>query len=331
MRPLKRVGLALAAAGLLLLPGGVARAQSRAIEPPPSFDQPRANSSMEQPFATGMNGGGGAYSGAPRIKPAEGQGALPPIVRDAGIDQRLNDQVPLDLPFLDETGRAVHLADYVGQRPVVLALVYYECPMLCTQVLNGLTACLKTLKFDAGKDYEVVVVSFNPKDTFELAAAKKANYLQGLGRAGAEAGWHFLTGEQAPILRLANSVGFRYVWDDASKQFVHASAIMLLTPQGKVSRYFYGVDYPPKDVRLGLIEASQNRIGTVVDQVLLYCYHYDPATGKYGVAAMNILRISGVLTVLGIVSFVLLSLRFDPARRKEALATATTHSSGQIG
>lgn len=313
-------GLALASA---LLIGSVAssQAQSRAVEPPPRFDNPLIN---------GMTGGADRYTGA-RTRPGEGQGALPLIVQDAGIDQRLNDQVPLDLEFTDDAGRTVRLADYAGQRPLVLALVYYKCPMLCNQVLNGLVASLKVLKLEPGRDFEIVVVSFNPNETTDLAAAKRANYLKDYGRPGTDAGWHFLTGAQSPILRLTSAVGFRYVWDEPSKQFVHASGIMLLTPQGRLSRYFYGVEYSPRDLRLGLIEASQNRIGNLVDQVLLYCYHYDPATGKYSVVAMNVLRLAGILTVLAIVTYILVSLRREPARRVEPLASASSPGSGQIG
>lgn len=300
---------------------GTAAAQSREVPPPPRFDTPLVN---------GMNGGQERYTGA-RTRPGEGQGALPPIVRDAGIDQRLNDQVPLDLEFTDDAGRVVRLGEYAGKRPIVLALVYFGCPMLCNQVLNGLTSSLKVLKLEPGKDFEVVVASFNPNETPTLAAAKRANYLKDYGRPGTDAGWHFLTGSQTSILHLTSAVGFRYVWDEPSKQYVHASAIMLLTPEGKLSRYFYGVEYSPKDMRLGLIEASQNRIGTVVDQVLLYCYHYDPATGKYSVVAMNVLRLAGILTVLAIVTYILVSLRREPARKVEPLASASTPGPGQIG
>jgi protein SCO1/2 len=226
-----------------------------------------------------------------------------------GLDQRLNEQLPLDLSFHDETGKPVQLRDYFGEKPVVLALVYYQCPMLCTLVLNGLLRSLRALSFTAGTEFTVVTVSFDPRETPTLAATKKATYLHEYARSGAEAGWHFLTGEEPAIRRLTQAVGFRYVYDAKTDQYAHASGILVLTPQGRIARYFYGVEYAPRDLRLGLVEASANKIGSPVDQLLLLCYHYDPAAGKYGVLITNVLRLAGVATVLGLGTFMLVMFR----------------------
>ena len=239
------------------------------------------------------------------------QTGLPPALKNVGIDQKLNQQVPLDLAFRDENGETVKLGQYFGKRPVVLSLVYYDCPMLCTQVLNGMVGAFKTLAFVPGAEYEVVTVSFDPSETPQLAAAKKrlyVDYLPEAKRQGATNAWHFLTGDEASIRSLTEAVGFRYQWDEETKQFAHASGIMVLTPEGKLAQYYYGIEYSPKDLRLGLVEASANKIGTPVDQLLLYCYHYDPATGKYGAAVMNMVRLGGLLTIVGI-TILLLALR----------------------
>jgi protein SCO1/2 len=249
--------------------------------------------------------------------PARAQNALPAPLRGIGLDQRLNEQVPLDLTFHDETGKAVQLREYFGEKPVVLALVYYECPMLCSLVLNGLLRSLRTLSFAVGEEFNVVTVSFNPWETPALAAAKKEMYLQSYARPGAEAGWHFLTGDEEAIQQLTRAVGFRYVYDPQSKQYAHASGIMVLTPEGKIARYFYGIEYAPRDLRLGLVEASASTIGSPVDQVLLLCYHYDPQTGKYGVVIMSVLRLAGVATVLSLGTFMLVMFRRD--RRQKAV------------
>jgi len=225
------------------------------------------------------------------------------LLDDVRYDQQLDAQVPLDLLFRDEAGQVVRFGDYFGRRPVILALVYYECPMLCSQVLNGLTSALDILKFDAGKQYDVVAVSFNPKEGPGLAAAKKRTYMERYRRPGAEAGWHFLTGTPESIAQLTKATGFKYVWDERTKQYAHAAGVMVLTPEGRISKYFFGIEYSPRDLRFGLIEASQEKIGTPVDQLLLYCYHYDPTTGKYGMAAMTALRIGGLLTMLALVAF----------------------------
>lgn len=236
---------------------------------------------------------------------ARAPSGLPKALDNVGIDQKLNEQLPLDLVFKDETGASVKLGDYFGKKPVLLSLVYYQCPMLCNQVLNGMVTAFKVMNFKAGQEFEVVTVSFDPRETPELAAAKKntyVNYLPADRRAGATSGWHFLTGDEASIKRITDAVGFRYHWDDATNQFVHASGIFLTTPNGKLARYFYGIEYAPRDVRLGLIEAADNKIGSPVDQLLLYCYHYDPATGKYGAVVMNMMRVGGVITLIAIVA-----------------------------
>jgi protein SCO1/2 len=232
---------------------------------------------------------------------------LPTALRDVRIEQKLDQQLPLDLIFRDESGQPVELGQYFGRKPVVLAFVYYDCPMLCTQVLNGMVTSFRVLPFQMGKEYEVVTVSFDPRETSALATAKKRiylNYLPEKMRAGANSGWHFLTGDQASITQLTETAGLHYRYDEATKQFAHASGIMLTTPQGKLSRYFYGIEYAARDVRLGLIESSENKIGSPVDQLLLYCYHYDPATGKYGAAVMKIMRIAGVATLLAIIAMI---------------------------
>lgn len=252
--------------------------------------------------------------------------ARPDALADVGIEQRLDEELPLDLVFRDEAGREVQIGDYFGDRPVILSLVYYECPMLCTMVLNGLVSSLADLDFDDGNEFEVVTVSFNPKDTPDLASRKKQTYLGKYGRDGAEDGWHFLTGEAGSIEALTEAVGFKYKFIPETGEFVHASSIMVLTPLGKLSKYFYGIDYPEFDLRLGLVEASDNKIGSPVDQILLYCYHYDPTTGKYGMVIMNVIRVAGTLTVLMLVGFMLLMFRRDRQRKEQDNPTETVLS-----
>ncbi|HEY3171868.1 MAG TPA: SCO family protein [Thermoanaerobaculia bacterium] len=242
----------------------------------------------------------------------------PPILRNVAIEQHLDRPLPLDLPFRDEAGRSVRLADYFGKRPVVLVLAYYNCPMLCTQVLNGLLSASRVLSFDAGREFEIVTVSFDPRDTPEAARAKKEPYVARYGRPGAAAGWHFLTGEARSIAGLTEAVGFRYARDEAIGQFAHASAIYVATPDGRLSRYFFGIEYAPRDLRLALVEASRGKIGTPVDQLLLYCYHFDPAAGRYGAVVMNMVRVGGVAAVLVLTVFLLLMWRRD--RRRDAAA-----------
>ena len=246
-----------------------------------------------------------------RRDPGIPSSVVPKALREVGYDQHLNEQVPPDIPFLDETGRTVRLGDYFGARPVVLALVYYDCPMLCTQVLTSLTSALGVLSLDAGKDFEIVTVSFDPREKPALAAAKKATYLERYKRPGAAAGWHFLTGDESSIKRLTSAVGFRYVWDDDLKQFAHPTGITVLTPQGRLSRYLFGVEYWPRDLRFALIDASAGKIGSAADQVLLYCYHYDPEAGRYGFAIMRVVRLAGVATVLALGALIAVLVRRD--------------------
>jgi protein SCO1/2 len=241
--------------------------------------------------------------------------ARPSLLHDVGFDQRLHEQVPLDLVFRDEAGRAVQLSDYFGTKPVILTLAYYECPMLCPLVLSALLKSLRTLSFDVGDQFNVLTVSIDPRDTPALAATKKTTYLQGYLRPGAAEGWHFLTGEATSIERLTEAVGFRYAYDAETGQYAHAAGIMVLTPQGRIAHYFYGIEYSPRDLRLALVEASANAIGSPVDQVLLLCYRYDPATGRYGIVIMNVVRLAGLATVLALATSVLVMLRRERPRQ----------------
>lgn len=245
------------------------------------------------------------------------QTGLPQSLRDVGIDQRLNEQLPLEAVFRDEMGRQVRLGDYFGGRPVILSLVYYDCPMLCTMVLNGLVRTLRSLPLSAGTDFDVVTLSFDPTEGPELAAAKKEQYITSYRRSGAEQGWHFLTGDEPSIHLVTEEAGFRYTYDPKTGQYAHASGIMVLTPKGKIARYLYGIEYPARDLRLALVEASANRIGSPVDQVLLYCFHYDPATGKYGLVIMNVIRVLGGATVLILATFMVVMFRRDRRRKLE--------------
>jgi protein SCO1/2 len=241
----------------------------------------------------------------------------PPLLENVGIEQHLDAQVPPDLTFRDEAGKTVKLGDYFGHKPLILNLVYYNCTMLCGEALAGLASAMRLVKFDVGNEFDVVTVSFDPRETPEMAAAKKKDYVARYGRANAAAGWHFLTGQPDSINALTKVVGFQYQYDAKSNQYAHATAIMVLTPQGRISRYFYGVDFPPKDLRMGLVEASQGKIGNAVDAVLLYCYHYNPETGKYGAMVANILRLAAGATILimGIFLFILWRLDLSVARK----------------
>jgi protein SCO1 len=252
------------------------------------------------------------------------------MMQRVSIEQNLNAQLPLELTFRDETGTVVRLGDYFGkEKPVVIAFVYYGCPSLCTMVLNGMNQSFRTIDFDIGKDYEVVTVSFDHNETPALAAQKKASYIREYGRSGGEQGWHFLTGELPAIQRLTQAAGFTYVWDDATQQFAHGSAIMVATPDGKLSRYFYGLEYAPKDLRLGLIEASENKIGRLADQVILLCYQYDPLTGKYGFAIMRSLQAGGILTLLVLGSYITIKLTRE-RRASRAQQPAGNHPRGDV-
>jgi protein SCO1/2 len=235
----------------------------------------------------------------------------PALLRDIGFDQRLNEQVPLGLVFRDESGRPVRLRDTVGHKPVILVLAYYECPVLCDVVLNGLLRSLRALSFDVGDQFNVITVSFDPAETPALAAAKKRTYVQRYGRPGAAEGWHFLTGEEPSIRALTRAVGFRYAYDAEKDQYAHATGIMVLTPQGRIARYYYGLEYSSRDLRLGLVEAAASRIGSPIDHVLLYCYQYDPTTGRYGVIIMNVIRLAGLATVAALGGFMVAMFRLD--------------------
>jgi protein SCO1 len=247
----------------------------------------------------------------PQARPPQG---LDPILTNVGVEQKLNSQVPLEAKFRDENGQPVVLKQYFD-KPVILTLVYYTCPMLCSEVLNGTVSSLKPVKFDVGKEFNVVTISIDPKDTPGTAMGKKKMMMARYGRHGAEQGWHFLTGDKENIDAVAKAVGWKYAYDPRSGQYAHASAIMLLTPEGKVSRYFYGIEYSAKDIQFGIMDASQNKIGSIADQVVLYCYHYDPATGKYGVAVMRLVRAAGLLTVALICGFVFMAVRREGDRK----------------
>jgi protein SCO1 len=240
--------------------------------------------------------------------------ALPAPLREIGFDQNIDQRVPLDTTFRNEAGATVRLGDYFGSRPVVLVFAYYDCPMLCTQVINGLSSALGVLSLNPGKDFEIVTVSFNPRDTPASATAKKAVYLERYRRPGAAEGWHFLTGDQPQIDRLTKAAGFRYAWDAETKQFAHPSGVIVLTPDGRLSKYLFGIEYGPRDLRLGIVEASEGKIGNPVDALLLYCYHYDPMTGRYGLAIMRVIRIAAAATVLILGAFILVMLRSEKRR-----------------
>ena len=243
----------------------------------------------------------------------------PPGLKNVGIEQHLNEQIPTELTFRDESGKTVRLGEFFGKKPMILNLVYYQCPMLCGEVLTGLDSALRVLKFNVGKEFDVLTVSFDPRETPQMATAKKAEYLKRYARPGAEQGWHFLTGPQESVDALTKAAGFQYEFNKETGQFAHATAIMILTPEGKISQYYYGVEFAPKDLRLGLIQASDNKIGTLVDQVLLYCYHYDPQTGKYGAVITRILRLSAAATILCVgLLIVVMSRRGSAMNRKGA-------------
>lgn len=245
------------------------------------------------------------------------------VLERVGFDQRLGERLPLDARFVDEHGRDVRLADLVGDRPAIVAFVYYECPMLCTLVLNGLVSSLRAVDLRPGRDFEVVAVGIDPAETPELARAKKERYLAEYGRPETAAGWHFLTGSEPEIARVAAAAGFRYEYVPEKDEYAHASGILVTTPDGRLARYFYGIEYAPRDVRLGLVEASNGAIGTLADQVLLLCYHWDPLTGRYGLAIMTVIRFLGGLTVLGIAVFVGRALARDRRAARVALAEGT--------
>jgi protein SCO1/2 len=243
----------------------------------------------------------------------------PPGLKHVGIEQHLNEQIPPNLAFRDEAGKTVRLSDFFGKRPMILNLVYYQCTMLCGEVMNGLASALRVVKFEPGKDFDVLTVSFNAKETPEMAAKKKVEVLERYGRPGAEQGWHFLTGPQESIDELTKAAGFQYEYDPKSDQFAHSTAIMVLTTEGTISQYYYGVEFAPKDLRLGLIEASQNKIGNVVDEVLLYCYHYNPDTGKYGAIVSRVLKLAAGATILVLGTFLIVMFRLGSSAGRGAV------------
>jgi len=231
------------------------------------------------------------------------------ILTEMGVDQKLDSQLPMDAVLRDEEGRAVPLKEYFQGTPVILSFVYFECPMLCTMTLNGLVHSLKPLSFNVGKEFEVISISIDPSETPSLAAQKKQSYIKEYGRSGASLGWHFLTGDQESIRRITDAAGYRYKWDEHTKQWAHVSAIVIATPDGRVSQYLHGIEFASRDVRLSLVKASEYKIGTIVDRALLYCYHYDPTTGKYGFVIMNTVRLAGLATVFALAAFIVVSVR----------------------
>jgi protein SCO1 len=251
----------------------------------------------------------GAPLGGYKQAPAATASSMPPALREVGFDQNIGQRLPLDAKFRDDDGREVRLGEFFGARPVVLAFVYYDCPMLCTQVLSAITSSLGVLSLDAGRDFDVVFVSFDPREQPPLAAAKKAEYLARYKRTGSERGWHFLTGEAAAISRATSAAGFRYVWDADTKQYAHPTGVIVVTPDGRVARYLFGIEYGPRDLRFALLEATQGKVGSIVDSLLLFCYHYDPMTGRYGLVIMRALRIAAVATVLLLAGFIVLMIR----------------------
>jgi len=253
-----------------------------------------------------LPGRSGIGDRSPSIMPTT---TMPGPLREVGYDQRIGEQVPLDLAFRDEAGRNVRLGDYFDKKPVILVLAYYECPMLCDMVLQGVVTTLKPLTFDAGKEFDVVVASIDPGETPKMAAEQERKILARYGRAGGEAGFHFLTGPQSSIDALTSAVGFRYVYERERDEYAHPAGLVMLTPGGRVSRYLFGIDFPPRDVRLGLIQSTEDKLGTAVDSLLLYCYHYNPAIGRYSTAVLNILRLAGGATVIGLAALVVVLRR----------------------
>ena len=266
-----------------------------------------------------------AQPSSPKYVPPPGKAASEqiPMLKDVGIDQKLEQQIPLDLVFTDEQGQEVKLGQYFGARPVILSLVYFECPMLCTQVLHGLVGSLEGIAFKAGKEFEVVVVSFDPGETPAMASQKKQYFLKRYGQPAAAPNVHFLTGREESIKALTGAVGFRYAYDVQIDQFAHPAAITVLTPQGKIARYLFGIEFAPRDLKLALVEAADGKIGTIVEQALLFCYHYDPETGRYGLVIMNFVRLAGLLTVVVLGASIFLSLRRERRQQNAVNMTAT--------
>lgn len=265
-------------------------------------------------------------------KPVAGSpSGSPELLKQIGIDQKLNSQLPLDVMLRDETGKEVPLKSFFNGKPVIFAPVYFECPMLCTYILNGLVKGLRDVHYNPGTDFEVIAVSIDPRETPQLAQGKKQGYLKRYGRPGTENGWHFLTGSEENVKRLADALGFRYAWDPASKQYAHASAIMFATPQGKLSHYFYGVEYASKDLRFALVSSSEGKIGTPVEQMLLYCFHYDPQTGKYTSIILGIVQGGAVLTALALGGMIGYFLWKERKSQKQALPSSSVGGAGSVG
>tara|TARA_B100000029_G_scaffold505920_1_gene587641 strand:- start:141482 stop:142378 length:897 start_codon:yes stop_codon:yes gene_type:complete len=242
--------------------------------------------------------------------------ATPEILKNVGVEQNIGNLLPLGQNFYNEKGELVKLSSFFNNKPVILSMVYYDCPMLCTEILNGLNRSLAPLKFTIGDEFEVISVSFDPTENYELAAEKKALYTQRYNRSGAQKGWHFLTAEAPAIDKLAKTVGFNYVYDESTGEFVHGSAIMVITPTGKVSHYFFGIEYPSEDIRLALVESSEDKLGNIFDQVMLYCFNYDPEQGRYGIVIMNTIRVAGLFTLLAMGSFMIIMFKRDRRKRK---------------
>jgi protein SCO1/2 len=298
-----RSGAAALVCALLLASGGTAR----------------AHENDESAFA--------AQPGRAEIQPGETRVTAsdrPEALREVGFDQKLDQVVPLDVRLRDESGQEVRLGDFFGTKPVILSLAYFSCPMLCGLHLNGLASSLKPLKLEPGQDFEIVTVSFDPRDTPEKASVKKKETLERYERRGAENGWHFLTGDADQIKALTAAVGFRYQYDEKRGEFAHPAGVVLLTPEGHVSRYLFGIDYSPRDLRLGLVESAQGKIGTLIDQVLLFCFHYDPAMGRYSAIALNSVRVGGVLTLIGLAVFIGGALRRESRRRAARHGTSAS-------
>jgi protein SCO1 len=268
---------------------------------------------------------GAAAAGAQAVPSATGPAAQsrPPILQNVGFEPQLNAHMPLDLPFRDEAGRNVQLRDYFTQKPVLLALVYYGCPMLCDQTEQGVVGALRMLSFNPGRDYEVVFVSFDPRESPDMAAQKKEVAMTHFRRPETASGWHFLTGSKESVDAVTKGANFRYSFDEKNNLFAHAAGIMLLTPDGRISRYFYGVEYPARDIRLGLVDASAGKIGTPIDRALLFCYRYDPTTARYSASILKIIRLGGILTILGLVAGMLIF-----RRRDQQIAAARTKFQG---
>lgn len=260
------------------------------------------------------------YAGDP-AKRGESADKVPNVLKEVTFRQQLDQQLPLDARFKDETGRDVQLGDYFKTgKPVVLAFVYYQCPMLCIQVMNGISSAIKPLTFTPGQDFDVVLVSFDPRDTPRDAAEKKNAHLEYWSAEAQANGWHFLTGTEAEIRRATQAAGFSYQWDERTQQFAHVSGVLVTTPEGRLSRYFYGIEYSAKELRLALVESGKGAIGSKIDELLLYCYHYDPESGRYGVVVMNLIRLGGVVTVAMVAGFILLMRRRETRTPAEGRA-----------